>query len=347
MLNKEELRRLQDYLDERLDRETTDWVNEIFSEGENNEKLKGQLLIDWENIQQEDALEQEDYEVILDRLHHIIQLNESEKQNKPLRRILRIYMRIAAILLFPVLIAGTFLFSLSGRIDRTGQDPGHNATIYAPMGSRVSFILPDGTSGMLNSGSSLSYSFSHNRLREASLSGEAWFEVKSDQENPFLIYAGTSTVKVTGTKFNLNAYPAENYIELVLDEGRVEFRDTCSGHLVVLNSSERIISQNGDIQKSSVDPKKYHAWTDGRLVFKNDLMVEVVRRLERWYNVKINIADEEIEKYSFRATFQDDSIEEVLKFLSLTSPIGYNIAPRVVCPDGSYMKQVITIYKKE
>lgn len=347
MLNNEELRRLQDYFEGRSDRETTNWVNEIFSEGENNERLKGQLLNEWEKIKENNASGKEDFETILDKLHHIIQLNELEKQNMPLRRILKIYMRIAAILLLPVLIAGAFLFSLSERSDRTGQNPGHSATIYAPMGSRVSFILPDGTSGKLNSGSYLSYSFSRNGLREASLSGEAWFEVKSDQENPFLIYAGTSTVKVTGTKFNLSAYPAENYIELVLDEGRVEFRDTCSGHFIVLNSSERVVSQNGNIQKNSVDPKKYHAWTDGRLVFKNDPMVEVVRRIERWYNVKINITDEEIEKYSFHATFQDDSIEEVLKFLSLTSPIGYKIAPRVVSPDGSYMKQEITIYKTE
>jgi ferric-dicitrate binding protein FerR (iron transport regulator) len=256
-------------------------------------------------------------------------------------------MKTAAILLLPVLIAGGLMLSFSGRNDNKTVDSGYDATIYAPMGSRVSFNLPDGTSGMLNSGSYLSYSFSRNGLREASLSGEAWFEVESDPENPFLISAGRSTVKVTGTRFNLSAYPSENYVEVVLDEGRVEFRNDNTDDFILLKPSERLISQNGDIKKSSVDPDKYHAWTDGKLVFKNDPMEEVVRRIERWYNVKISVEDDELEKYSFRATFQDDSVEEVLKFLALTSPIGYKITPRIIGHDGSYVKQEITIYKTE
>ena len=347
MLNKEEQKKLEDYLKGKSDQDDTAWINRLFSEGESNEELRRQLFKEWEKIQDDKILESEEFEEILDRLHHIIQISELGKQHRPLRRILRIYMKIAAILLLPVLIAGAVLFSFSGRSENKTMAAGYDATIYAPMGSRVSFNLPDGTSGMLNSGSYLNYSFSRSGLRQASLSGEAWFEVKSDPENPFLISAGKSSVKVTGTRFNLSAYPAENYVELVLDEGRIEFRDTCSGELIVLNPSERVVSQNGDIRKSSVDPQKYNAWTDGRLVFKNDPMAEVVRRIERWYNVKINIADEELEKYSFRATFQDDSVEEVLKFLSLTSPIGYDIAPRAVGQDGSYMKQEITIYMTE
>jgi len=347
MLNKEELKKLEDYLKGQSGLEETAWVNRLFSEGENNEKLRSQLLKEWEKIQDDNILEREDFEDILDRLHHIIQISELGKQHKPLRRILRIYMRIAAILLLPVLIAAGIMISFPGGNDSKAIASGYDATIYAPMGSRVSFNLPDGTSGMLNSGSYLSYSFSRGGLREASLSGEAWFEVKSNPENPFLISAGESTVKVTGTKFNLSAYPAESYVEVVLDEGRIEFRNDNTDDFILLKPSERLISQNGDIKKSSVDPDKYHAWTDGKLVFKNDPMAEVVRRIERWYNVKITIADEELEKYSFRATFQDDSVEEVLKFLALTSPIGYNITPRTVGQDGSYMKQEITIYKTE
>jgi ferric-dicitrate binding protein FerR (iron transport regulator) len=200
---------------------------------------------------------------------------------------------------------------------------------------------------MLNSGSYLKYSIPFGNRRHVSLSGEAWFEVKSDPENPFYITSGESTIKVSGTKFNLSAYPAENCIEIVLDEGKIEFRPNKSDDFIILKPTERVVVRNGDIRMSFVDPEKYHAWTDGRLVFKNDTMAEVVRRLERWYNVKISIVDEELDKYSFRATFQDDSIEEVLKFLALTSPIRYKILPRSLNPDGSYKKQEITISKKK
>ncbi len=110
---------------------------------------------------------------------------------------------------------------------------------------------------------------------------------------------------------------------------------------------ERLVFQNGNISKSVTDPAKYNAWTEGKLVFRGDLMTEVARRIERWYNVKICLADQEIEKYSFRATFEDDKLEDVLRFLSLTSPIRYQITPRKLLPDGTYEKEKVTIYLKK
>lgn len=76
-------------------------------------------------------------------------------------------------------------------------------------------------------------------------------------------------------------------------------------------------------------------------------MDEVARRIERWYNVKVVLADKELEKYSFRATFEDDTLEDVLRFLSMTSPIKYKITPRELMSDGTYKKELITIYLKK
>jgi ferric-dicitrate binding protein FerR (iron transport regulator) len=76
-------------------------------------------------------------------------------------------------------------------------------------------------------------------------------------------------------------------------------------------------------------------------------MADVVRRIERWYNVKIELADHELEKYSFRATFQDDSLEDVLRFLSMTSPISYVITPREMLQDGTFKKEKVTIYLRK
>ena len=347
MLSKEEQIKLKDYLNGRADRTSTSWVNKLFSEGESNENLKQQLFVEWEKLKDDDIQAGEhDLETVIDRIHHIIRLKELEQRRKPLKRVISFYIKVAAIILLP-LIAGTVIFSIFKRNNLNYTGSTSDATIYAPMGSRVSFNLPDGTKGMLNSGSYLSYSVPFGNKRNVSLVGEAWFEVKSNPDNPFSISAGNSTVKVTGTRFNLIACPSGNYVDLVLDEGKLEFKNINSGEFITLNPSERLVVHDGDLRKSLVDPEKYHAWTDGRLVFKNDTMAEVVRRLERWYNVKISIADEELEKYSFRATFQDDSIEEVLKFLALTSPIGYKITPGSLNPDGYYRKKEILIYKIE
>lgn len=165
-------------------------------------------------------------------------------------------------------------------------------------------------------------------------------------KNPFEITAGSSVVKALGTSFNISAYPAENYIEVVLNSGKVEYKNSILEDGTILMPSERLVSYFGKISKSVVDPEKYNGWTEGKLVFRGDPMAEVARRIERWYNVKINIADKELEKYSFRATFSGRFTEDVLKFLSMTSPIRYKISKRKLISDGTITKEEVTIYKK-
>jgi ferric-dicitrate binding protein FerR (iron transport regulator) len=283
---------------------------------------------------------------LLDRVHHIIRKNEALKSQKPLQKFIRIYMRAAAILLLPLLITGGLVYSYLGNHGNITTNRRVSSTIYAPLGARVSFNLPDGTIGMLNSGSHLSYSLPFANDRQVKLEGEAWFEVSHDENHPFKISAGNSTVKVLGTSFNLSAYPAENYVEVVLQQGKVEFQDNKADEKVAMLPSERLVFQNGNISKSVCDPAKYNAWTEGKLVFRGDPMAEVARRIERWYNVKIVLADPKLEKYSFRATFQDDSLLEILRFLSMTSPIRYRITPRELMQDGTYKKEEVTIYLK-
>jgi ferric-dicitrate binding protein FerR (iron transport regulator) len=126
----------------------------------------------------------------------------------------------------------------------------------------------------------------------------------------------------------------------------LEFKNNKNEEKVIMRPLERLVFHNGNISKSITDPSKYNAWTEGKLVFRGDLMAEVGRRLERWYNVNVVIADKELEKYSFRATFEDDKIEEVLRFLSMTSPIRYSISPRKILSNGTYDKEKVTIYLK-
>ncbi|MDO9581450.1 MAG: DUF4974 domain-containing protein, partial [Bacteroidales bacterium] len=222
-----------------------------------------------------------------------------------------------------------------------------NSTIYAPMGARVSFNLPDGTTGMLNSGSQLSYSIPFTNNRHVKLEGEGWFEVTHDENHPFEISTGNSTVKVMGTSFNLSAYPAENYVEVVLQQGKVEFQNNKGDEKGTILPSERLVFQNGKISMSVTDPEKYSAWTEGKLVFREDPMEEVARRIERWYNVKVELADHELKKYSFHATFMDDTLEDVLRCLSMTSPITYSITQPKLLQDGTFKKEEVTIYLKK
>lgn len=321
-------------------------VESLFLNGEDNSTLRKLVEKDWDNFLNciDTSSSEANLSHLLDRVHRIIRKNEILKRQKPLQKVLRIYVKAAAILLLPLLIAGGLTYIYPGNQTKTTTDQPVGTTIYAPLGARVSFNLPDGTKGMLNSGSHLSYSLPFNSNREISLDGEAWFEVIHDVNHPFRISTGNSTLRVLGTSFNLSAYPAENYVEVVLENGKVEFHDNKGDEKVTILPSERLIFQNGNIDKSVVEPAKYYAWTEGKLVFRGDPMAEVGRRIERWYNVKFELADKDLEKYSFRATFEDDNLEDVLRFLSMTSPIRYRITPRKLLPDGTYEKEKVTIY---
>jgi ferric-dicitrate binding protein FerR (iron transport regulator) len=347
MLKENDLEKIERYVNGQADDSEKAWVESIFLNGEDNLYLRHSLEKDWDNMLRDTSLSEVKLSNLLDRIHHIIRKNETLKRHKPLQRFIRIYMRAAAILLLPIIVAGGLVYSYLSNKGKTTTEQQVSSTIYAPLGARVSFNLPDGTTGMLNSGSHLSYSVPFSNNRAVSLEGEAWFEVNHDEDNPFEISTGNSTVKVLGTSFNVSAYPAENYVEVVLQQGKVEFMDNKGDEKVAMLPSERLVFQNGIISKSVTDPAKYFAWTEGKLVFRGDLMAEVGRRIERWYNVKIELADKELEKYSFRATFEDDKLEEVLRLLSMTSPIKYQITSGKLMADGTYEKEKVTIYMKK
>jgi ferric-dicitrate binding protein FerR (iron transport regulator) len=345
MLKQEEIEKIERYIKGLSEGLENAFVESLFSKGENNNYLRHLLEKDWDIMLKDTSLSEVNLIHLLDRIHHIIRKNETLKRQKPMQRFIRIYMKAAASL--PLLIAGGLVYSHLGNHSKTATDRQVISTIYAPFGARVSFNLPDGTTGMLNSGSHLSYSLPFTKDRRVKLEGEAWFEVLRDEDHPFEISTGNSTVKVLGTSFNMSAYPVENYVEVVLQEGKVEFLDNIGNKKVTMLPSERLVFQNGSINKSVTDPAKYNAWTEGKLIFRGDLMAEVGRRIERWYNVKVELADKELEKYSFRATFEDDKLEEVLRLLSMTSPIRYQITPRKLLADGTYEKEKVTIYLKK
>ena len=114
----------------------------------------------------------------------------------------------------------------------------------------------------------------------------------------------------------------------------------------MLHPSERLVFEDGIIKTSRADPLKYNAWTEGKLIFRDEPMKEVAKRIERWYNVKVILADKKLEKYSFHATFMDDNLEDVLYCLSLTSPIAYSIKKQELLPDSTYSKAIVTILLK-
>jgi len=346
MISQIDIDRLEHYIGGVADESEEAYVEALFSNKQENPDLLNHLEKDWENELQQCHPTNVDLNHLLDRIHHLIRNKENSQRNSPVQRFIRLYSKMAAIFLLPLFIASVLTYDYLGKSTIVSTEQVVSSVIHAPFGSRVAFNLPDGSVGWLNGGSSLTYSLPFNNNRKVALDGEAWFDVTPDKKNPFEISAGSSKVKVLGTSFNVSAYQGSQYIEVVLQQGKVEFFTGNPSEMVMMVPSQKLVFKNEKIELTTTDPSKYKAWTDGKLVFRGDNMAEVARRIERWYNVKVDLADKDLERFSFRATFEDDSLEEVLRLLSLTSPIGYKIAARVMKPDGTFEKEIITLYKK-
>ncbi|MDX9812112.1 MAG: DUF4974 domain-containing protein [Bacteroidales bacterium] len=347
MLSLQEIETIERYLKGEADKKDTDFVKSLFTDGENNKSFIKYLKDDWGKTLIEGSSSDHNLDIVLGKIHRIIESEEKKRRKRKIRRAIIVYRKIAAVAFIPLFIAGIYFSRNTGKTKIGKEEAVTQIRINSPIGSRVAFTLPDSSNGMLNSGSSLAYSLPFDKNRHIELEGEAWFEVAHLENNPFEINTGSSIIRVLGTKFNVSSYPGDNFMEVVLDEGRVEVMDSLLKEKIIMVPDERLILQDGKSSITFVDPEKYIAWKEGELVFRGDFMPEVARRIERWYNVDLVVADEEINSYSFRGTFKDDSLEEVLRFLCLTSPISYKINHKDFSRDGLTGKTQVVISKNK
>lgn len=317
-------------------------------------KLKYIISEHWDEIE----LESPDYDLdtdrFLDKLHHLIHLDSYERScSVPFyRKAYRQLSKIAAILLLPVLVVSTWYFKTDGRFFAKEEKTIY-AEIYSSLAARTRFELPDGSTGWLNSGSTLKFPVKfRGPQREVELSGEGFFNVVKDPENPFVVKTSDMNIMALGTRFNVLAYPDDKTCEITLESGKVvveKIRE--SGEPVKLaelqpNHQLVILRKTGIINTKEVVVEKYTSWKEGKLVFRNDPMNEVVKRIGRWYNVEIDLKDKELESYRYRATFENETFSEVLKLLKLTSPMDYVEQKREMLPDGTFTKKKIIFFLK-
>lgn len=256
--------------------------------------------------------------------------------------------RVAAILFIPLLLASLWVFNKTSSTGYFKEQLVYN-TVEIPLGMRSSMILPDGTSVWLNAGSSLKYPVVfEGGNRQVELSGEAFFEVKKDRRQPFIVSTSDMDIKVLGTSFNCSAYPENEKIETALVEGIIEISKKNANKSFRLNPGELAILSKDErtIGKSKANLDKHISWKAGKLVFRDDPMTRVLEKLGRWYNVEFQVEDQEILAYVYSATFSGESLDQVLEMLSLSAPIHYKLLPRKKLEDKGYGKQIIKLKKK-
>jgi ferric-dicitrate binding protein FerR (iron transport regulator) len=263
-----------------------------------------------------------------------------------------IIQRVAAILLLPVLIYTGYQTTQNLSLKKEQKENVVMQTISSRQGMVSEFSLPDGTEVWLNSGSELQFpTYFPANLREVKLKGEAFFEVAKNKEQPFRVNAKKLNIDVLGTSFNVISYSDETQSEVILIEGKVKLsaeEGQVTKEYGTMHPGQRAVYKE-EFQKvctEEVNPKKYIAWRDGNLIFQDDSMEDVVKRLSRWFNVEIIIEDPEISKYIYKATFRNENLRQVLDLLKISAPIDYRIMESKVLPDGEFTKQKIYLMKK-
>lgn len=200
--------------------------------------------------------------------------------------------------------------------------------LVVPFGKKSSIKLPDGTVAFLNAGSQLVYPSSYEgEKREVCLIGEGFFEVAHNLDMPFIVKTNDLEIKVLGTKFNLSAYPSDKFIETVLVEGKVKLKET-GFHLLksdyILEPNQRAVfnRESAEIKISRVDVSNYVSWHEGYLNFETLELNRVVKKLERYYNIKIKLNDPMLGMRTITGKLKlKEETENVLNVLANTASV--------------------------
>ncbi len=198
-----------------------------------------------------------------------------------------------------------------------------------PLGMRSSVVLPDGTNVLLNAGTILRYPSAFvSAKREVEIEGEAFFEVTHDTKRPFVVKAGGVSVNVFGTKFNVKSYGEDPTIEITLTEGKVGVGMLNDSKLVYIDPEDQLIFNKKDHEYfvRQVNINQYVGWCDGKFHFKSIKFEEIVKQLERNFNVKIYIATVRLRETLFTGDFVNgENLEQILRIITTDQRVNYRM----------------------
>ena len=210
--------------------------------------------------------------------------------------------------------------------------------IVVPRGGEYMLVLSDGTKVWLNSETRLEYPLAFgNGNREVRLSGEAYFEVARDELRHFNVIMEGATVEVTGTSFNASCYPEEGKCSAVLESGKINLLTKQGTTAVSVGERASYDIASGKVSVEQVNLKYFTSWRYGTFYFYNTPLSDIVQKLERWYDVNFEFADDSLGEVCFSgAALRNKPIDFVLELLADTQSLKFDIQG-----DGTIM-----IYKK-
>jgi ferric-dicitrate binding protein FerR (iron transport regulator) len=295
---------------------------------------------------------------VLKILHQKLGFRE-ENQNPRIKpsKVFSLVVRYAAILIIGFGLAWLF-FARNNLSSPASTNAEEFYKVTVAYGSKSTIELPDGSVVTLNSGSTLKYpgTFAASE-RTVVLDGEAFFDVKKNPSSPFLVKTKDITVRVLGTSFNVKSYSDENLTETTLVTGKVEIvrnnitnkAEVTDKPLVLTPNQKAVFYRESNtlalgedaqtqVDNSIADPldlkvlvqkeiktEAVTSWKNNVLVFNSEPFNDIVKKLERWYNVEVTLKYSKLSPVVFSGKFDKESIQEVLHALSLIEPFKYEV----------------------
>ncbi len=318
-----------------------------------NQDLFNEIRLLWLNSEPDDHIEinaQADFDYILKGITQKTSADVAEKNISFLNKSWFKYAAsIAALLVVAYTVAVSVVF--------WKED---NSNLYTEIstqkGKQTEIVLADGTHVWLNSASTLRYPTKINDKNvQIYLEGEAYFNVTKLKGRDFTVNAEDINITVQGTSFNVKAYPDAHAVEATLEEGKitvtgdnenkslikpivmkpnqrlvVNLNNTSCELINLKDSGKADLKENLSLNKSFINQETtnlYTSWKDGKLQFKNMRFEDLEKELERWYNVTIVLEDTVLKDAKYTGVFENESIETVLKALSLSLPFKYTVNP--------------------
>lgn len=312
----------------------------------------------WQQKPATDSMQEEDAYLL--HLHRMNELNIPFGDYPVPDRVIPIsnprkkwYWAAAAIL---VLSFGLLWLTRPGKAENTGSETAASDIneVSTRPGSKSMVKLPDGSVVWLNAGSKISYNKDFGKeLREVYLTGEGFFDVSKNKEKPFIIHTSSIKIKVLGTAFNVKAYPEDKQTETSLIHGSIEvtIRNRPNDKIILAPSEKLIVENNEVLQKEKSKPATVKAvpviaaplvsisklkysqadstvaetqWIYNKLVFRDESFADLAIKMERWYDVSIEINDPVLKQARLNGIFEKETIIQALEALRISIPFKYD-----------------------
>lgn len=236
------------------------------------------------------------------------------------------YSRYAAVLILPIILFTWTFLRLNSYVDLIGES--EYAEVYVPKGKQMQIMFQDGSMAYLNSDTRIKYPKKFGLTeRTISLTGEAYFMIEKNPNRPFVVEVDGANINVLGTSFNVEAYPSDSLLSLVLDEGLINFHPNESDRIYEMEPGEKLVYDKQD-QSCAITRNRslvnQSAWIDDEIYVDDKSLLEVISILDRRYDTRFVIEDNSVLKYRYTILItKNSSLTKVIRDLEKISPVRF------------------------